>query len=202
MARANRTKQVALGFLTVGPMSGYDLKQAIEESVSNFWSESYGQIYPTLQALVEEGLATRARTEVRGDRQRHVYAITAKGRTALRRWLLEPITPMPPRNELLLKLFFGRHLGAEAAKNHVKAFKQHLLERSQRYEAIDDMLTREAGDQPDLAYWRLTVEYGRLRVDAHLAWCDRALAVLKKIDRAAKRSGRHGSPKRAVTEPG
>jgi DNA-binding PadR family transcriptional regulator len=46
MARVNGTRQVVLGFLTWRPMSGYDIKKIVEQSVSNFWSESYGQGWP------------------------------------------------------------------------------------------------------------------------------------------------------------
>jgi DNA-binding PadR family transcriptional regulator len=170
MARVNGTRQVVLGFLTWRPMSGYDIKKIVEQSVSNFWSESYGQIYPTLRALVREGLASRVPTDVKGERRRNVYAITEKGRAALRRWLEDPVTPGPRRNELLLKLFFVRQVGGEAAKRHIEAFKERMTALSQHYEAIGEQLTR------------VTLEYGRLEVAAHLAWCEVAIAALERVD--------------------
>jgi DNA-binding PadR family transcriptional regulator len=182
MARVNGTKQVALGFLTWRPMSGYDVKKIVEQSVSNFWSESFGQIYPTLRALVREGLASTVPTDVKGLRRRQVYAITEKGRAALRQWLEDPITPGPLRNELLLKLFFARQAGGEVAKKHVEGFKARMIALSRHYEAIGEQLSRERADEPDLEYWQLTLEYGRLEADAHLAWCDKAIAALERVD--------------------
>ena len=45
-----------LGLLALRPMSGYEIRKTIERSISNFWNESFGQIYPTLADLVAEGL--------------------------------------------------------------------------------------------------------------------------------------------------
>jgi len=55
----NKTRFAVLGLLSIRPMSGYDLKQVIESSTRNFWSESYGQIYPVLRELTAGGLAIR-----------------------------------------------------------------------------------------------------------------------------------------------
>jgi PadR family transcriptional regulator AphA len=40
-----------LGLLSIEPMSGYDIRRNLDESLSYFWSESYGQIYPSLKKL-------------------------------------------------------------------------------------------------------------------------------------------------------
>ena len=108
MAVRNRTAYAILGFLTRCPMSGYDIKKAVEESVDNFWKESFGQIYPILRRLSQQGLVAKTTSEVvKGERPRHVYAITDKGRKELRHWLTAMTEPPRIRNELLLKLFFG-----------------------------------------------------------------------------------------------
>jgi DNA-binding PadR family transcriptional regulator len=195
MARVNGTRQVVLGFLTWKPMSGYDIKGFVERSVSNFWSESYGQIYPTLKALVAEGLAAKQPASAKGERLRQVYSITPKGREAFRKWIQDPVNPAPSRNELLLKLFFARQVGGEIALGQVLVFKEQLLQLSQHYEVISAQCARELGDQPDLPYWRLTLEYGRLEAEAHLAWCDKAIAALRKIERSKSRAGQRGRKK-------
>ncbi len=58
--RKTTTSDALLGMLTMGATSGYELKQRIERSIGNFWSESYGQIYPTLKRLEREGLVEAA----------------------------------------------------------------------------------------------------------------------------------------------
>lgn len=58
MARQNKSQYALLGMLTLGEMSGYDIKKLFDTSLRNFWGESFGQIYPILRRLVREGLAT------------------------------------------------------------------------------------------------------------------------------------------------
>src|SRR5258707_12735330 len=58
MAKENKSRYALLGMLSIRPGSGYDIKKFMEQSTSNFWHESYGQIYPLLKQLVDEGLAT------------------------------------------------------------------------------------------------------------------------------------------------
>ena len=51
MARMNKSRFALLGLLSLGAMSGYDLRKLFEQSLIHFWSESFGQIYPMLRSL-------------------------------------------------------------------------------------------------------------------------------------------------------
>ncbi|WP_395805406.1 PadR family transcriptional regulator [Archangium minus] len=55
MARENTCQFAILGMLCREPMSGYGLRQAIEQTVGHFWQESYGNLYPTLERMEAEG---------------------------------------------------------------------------------------------------------------------------------------------------
>lgn len=55
-----------LALLAEQPRHGYDLIRAIEERSGGVWTPSAGSVYPTLQALEDEGLLTMA--EVDGKR--------------------------------------------------------------------------------------------------------------------------------------
>ena len=68
-------------------MSGYDIKKLVDVGLSHFWNENYGQIYPTLDQLVKDGLATKRAERKSGKRQRFVYTITRKGQKAFRDWM-------------------------------------------------------------------------------------------------------------------
>src|SRR5437762_1001655 len=103
------TDYAVLGMLTLKPMSGYEVRATIAESIAYFWTESYGQIYPTLKRLAAAKLVTR-KSETASGRLRHTYSITPAGREALAAWLAQPPHPRTPRNELLFKLFFARHI--------------------------------------------------------------------------------------------
>lgn len=78
--KETKSKYAILGMLNISAMSGYDIKKHIQESISNFWTESYGQIYPVLKNLVAEELVTKTVERASGKPYRHVYALTARGR--------------------------------------------------------------------------------------------------------------------------
>lgn len=182
MPRLSRTAQAVLGFLTWEPMSGYDVKKAVDASIRNFWNESYGQIYPILRRLEAEGLAA-VRKEQRGSRERREYAITEAGRAALQRWLREPTPPSPPRIEALLKLFFGAQTDAATNLRQVEDHRRQQLDRIARYEAIGEAVRAEHAGHPDLPYWLMTVRYGVREARAVVEWCDETLEELRALAR-------------------
>ncbi len=186
----NRTAFALLGFLTWRPMSGYDLKQVVARSVGNFWSEGYSQIYPMLKALAEEGWVTRQEDDRTGRRIRHVYGITARGRAALRAWLSAPVADRPPRNELLLKLFFGDEVPLPVCLAHVESARARAAAALARYREIAADLARRPGPDPRMPFWRMTLLYGLDQAEAQLGWCDRALEELRAL--AAKDADRPG----------
>src|SRR5437764_10466006 len=100
------TGRVILGMLAFGMNTGYEIKQIVDKSTRHFWAASYGQIYPELRRLEEQGLVV-SRPEPTGGRARMVYEPTEAGRSALRGWLEaggEPLYEL--RDEGMLKLFF------------------------------------------------------------------------------------------------
>src|SRR5215467_14409558 len=93
---------VILGALDAGPRSGYEVKQLVDKATRFFWAASYGQIYPELRRLRDEGLiATVGNGE--SARRRVRYERTDAGRDALVEWLRAPITRYELRDEGLLK---------------------------------------------------------------------------------------------------
>jgi len=181
------TDYAVLGMLTLKPMSGYDIRATIGESIAYFWTESYGQIYPTLKRLTKEKLVTR-RAEKAGGRERHVYAVTPAGRDALADWLREPAQPRAPRNELLFKLFFARQASPADAIGQVTRFREGKARERAGYEQVEHELLRKHGTHPDLAYWLITLRYGQLEAEAQLRWAEEALEILAELQAAVPAS--------------
>lgn len=161
------------------PMSGYDVKKTIEGSVGNFWSESYGQIYPMLKGLVAEGLATPSVEDGDGGRERTVYALTDAGREELGRWLGMPVEYEVGRIEILLKLFFGWQVPADENRRKVLEFRELHQGLLRKYEAIEGSLKAEHAEHPGLPYWLMTVNYGRHVSRALTDWCEETLEALE-----------------------
>ncbi len=164
--------------LSIKPMSGYDIKKLIETSISNFWTESYGQIYPILKTLVAEKLVTRTTEKQSGKPDRHVYALTDAGRDVLRDWLALAPTPQVDRNELLLKLFFGEEIPVEVSLAHIADFRVRHKQLLEHYKGIEENIKSEHAENPNAPFWLVTVRYGRRTSEALVRWCDDAAATL------------------------
>jgi len=178
--------EVLLGLLTVEPMSGYDLGLTIRGSVGHFWNESYGQIYPSLKKLANNGFVSCKTERQKGKPDRRIYSITKKGRERLKQWLAIPPQPEVPRNEMLLKLFFGEHIPAQILMGYVEHMATErralleLLERAER-EEIDKNLR-----YPGAPYWRMAAHFGQMEMRAHLRWARETLTELHKIARTQR----------------
>jgi len=179
--KETKSKYAVLGMLSICPMSGYDIKKRVGESISNFWSESYGQIYPILKRLVDEELVTKTVERQSGKPDRHVYALTEQGLKELHRWLAEGVVPKVERNEFLLKLFFGEEVSLATNIKHVEKYREVQLHLLEKYKAIEQEIKTRYADDSNLPYWLMTLRYGRHVSQALLRWCEETLLTLNKI---------------------
>ncbi len=162
-------------------MSGYQIKELIGRTIGHFWTEGYGQIYPTLKALSAAGLVSSRLERGNGTPDRHVYTLTEAGSQELRDWLARPVDSyQPARSELLLKLFFGRHVAAQTSVDHVRRHRELLVAMVAQYEAIEVELN--ADSSPDQPYWLITLRHGLHAARASLAWCDETIARLSTLN--------------------
>jgi DNA-binding PadR family transcriptional regulator len=180
------TPNALLGLLSLGPMSGYDIRRLISQSIGHFWSESYGQIYPGLKRLAAAGLVAKKTERGKGSPDRHVYSLTAEGREHLRRWLKVPVAKEVPRSELLLKLFFGAHVSPSVSREHVQTYLELHQKELQTYRAIAKKLRKEEANDPQLPFWLMTLKMGQHRSRAMVKWCEETLAELAKLERRKK----------------
>jgi PadR family transcriptional regulator, regulatory protein AphA len=105
-------KYAILGFLSVSPLSGYDLKRWFDNSVRHFWSADQAAIYRTLAELESEALVAHERVAQLTRPDRKLYHITPAGSEQLDHWLALPAPSVVRREPLLLKLFFQSRLSA------------------------------------------------------------------------------------------
>ncbi len=179
------TSDALLGLLSLGAMSGYQIRQLIDESIGNFWTESYGQIYPTLKKLLAERMIT-AKGESRGlAAERTVYSLSAAGRRRVQDWLQLPAHTRTPRNELLLKLFFSGLVSTEVAMRQVETFRAQQEQRIARYESVIAETARRYPKHAHLPFWQMTANYGLHEARALLAWSEETLRTLAMLPHAA-----------------
>lgn len=107
MPELTTTSYAILGLLTLRAHSAYDLTQQARRSLAFAWPISESQLYAEPRRLVSEGLVTATVEAAGPKRTRTMYAITAAGRRAFRRWLAS--APQPPAlgAEVMLRVAFA-----------------------------------------------------------------------------------------------
>jgi len=119
------TSFIVLGLLEMsGESTPYELKQAVANTLGEFWSVQHAQLYSEPERLAEAGYLRERREE--GGRRRRRYSLTAKGTRALEEWRAAPTDQLSELRDLaLLKLFFGADVGP-LAEAQLEAHRQKL----------------------------------------------------------------------------
>jgi len=101
------TSYVVLGLVArLGAATPYDLKRAVELTVSNFWPTPHTTLYAEPARLAGAGYLDEEQEP--GGRRRKEYRLTDRGRAALDAWLADPqAAPPAMQDEGMLKVFFG-----------------------------------------------------------------------------------------------
>ena len=128
------TAYAILGLLSLRPWSTYDLARQMKGNLHHFWPRAESHLYGGPKVLVAHGLASAKRHYV-GKRARTVYAITPRGRVALRRWLSKPGAPPSVEFEGLIKVLFAEH----GTKRHLLTTLETVRDR------VRDARSAEAG---------------------------------------------------------
>ena len=172
MSSLTPTARVILGMLALGARTGYDVKRAIDLSTRFFWGASYGQIYPELHRLEARGLV-EATPDPKSGRRRTSYALTAKGRAALRDWLRDDSEFLfETRDEGTLKLFFGDLLEREDVIANLRAKQAWCEGALQLFRGIEPQ-ARTGFFTDEQLYPYVSLLYGIELLEWMRDWCDR-----------------------------
>jgi PadR family transcriptional regulator AphA len=161
---------VVLGMVGLGARSGYEIKQAVEQSIRFFWTISQAQIYPSLARLERAGLLAGA-SDPQGNRPRRVYQLTASGHAELVRWLTdgEPM-PFELRDHGMLKLFFADVLDRDQAREVLRTVRARSAERIRVLRAIEP--AAQEAEATGSYYPALTLRLGLAYHQAIIDVCD------------------------------
>lgn len=176
--RVRQTELAVLGALSVEPATGYAVREAIRDVLGHFWSESFGQIYPTLTELERHGYIQRNGGSRAGS---SVFTLTESGTARFRELLAEPVQAVPPRNGLMLRLFFGRTLGVQGCRDLLLEARADAERRLAGYDSVVREMSADDAHAQDLPFWRLTVSAGQRSAAAALEWTTEALGVLDDL---------------------
>lgn len=165
-------RHAILGFLSICPLSGYDLRKHMDESTGHFWPADQAQIYRTLAQLVTDGLVDVQDVAQSGKPDRREHRINERGLLELDSWLGSPITYAPAREAFLLRLFFVGRLGATQTLAVLNERAESAKELLTTLRALRESIQRELPEQLDITLrLRLaTLDNGIVHAQAELEW--------------------------------
>lgn len=179
-------KFALLGFLNYKPMTGYDLKQAMEKSTANFWQAKQSQIYTTLKDMEKKELVVSYSEIQEGRPDKRVYSITDAGKNDLEKWLLEPVTAVERhKNTLLLKLFFSSGVDREFLLSQLRQLMVLYQREVERFSTETRSIIEEtARNNPELRLdsilWDATRRLGEMHKEMYVAWLEETIAMIEK----------------------
>jgi len=190
------TSYVILGLLTFREMSGYDLKQLINKSITHFyWSPAKSQIYGELRRLESHGLVTMREVPQTLRPDKRLYQITPEGTEAMQQWLRSSgVEPDSYKSALLLKVFFGHMLSYDATigllEERRKQIAQELVMCERRSQEFQEKIRGSETDD-ETFFPLLTLQRSITLCKADLEWLDGALGQLRERQvHASTRRGR------------
>lgn len=179
MAKDRKIDMVILGLLCHEPLTGYDIKKRIDNTIRFFWKGSFGSIYPALADMEKNGLVGKSEdVKKTGGRERIEYYITKQGEEALKKWLNDSRASNELKYETLLKLFFGGIEDREVSIRNIEQFEQEIQQELQLFRLYQKSLSKVL-EENDHVYYYLTVTFGIETHEAYLKWCKQAKEILK-----------------------
>ena len=179
------TSYVILGLLTFREMSGYDLKQLINKSITHFyWSPAKSQIYGELRRLESHGLVTMREVPQTLRPDKRLYRITSQGTEAMQKWLENSgVEPDSYKSALLLKVFFGHMLSPTMIGGLLEERRQQVeRDLAACQKKAEEIRAQAEGSkaEDDLFFSLLTLQRSIALFQTDLGWIDETLAQCKQ----------------------
>jgi DNA-binding PadR family transcriptional regulator len=159
-------------------MTGYDIKKTVANRMSYFWDLSYGQIYPTLKTLEEDGLITKQIQQNQNRPDKKMYTITDSGRNQLRAWLSKPAKKETHKYEVLLKIIFGDQANLQINEKHLQEFRENNQKIFDTMTEFENSILPNLKQNDQYFYVLLTVLLGKNISKASVEWADTAEKML------------------------
>ncbi|HEX2232822.1 MAG TPA: hypothetical protein VHG69_05610 [Thermoleophilaceae bacterium] len=142
------------------------LRMARQGRILDWAGES--QYYVEPKRLAKLGYL-KARKEPGRTRERTVYALTAKGRRALRDYARTPVSFQPVKSDLLLRLLIADLVGEAATHEAVGTLREDIAELQRR---LDEREAHLADIPHRRKYMQLVIRFLRALLEMHLVWIE------------------------------
>lgn len=182
-------RHMILGLLAINDMSGYDIKRALDTSISFVWTASDSQIYRELRLLEESGAVTSRRVEQTSRPAKNVYTLAPAGRQDLNEWLLSELPTTYINDPFRVRLFFIGLTDPQGQEHLLESRKKQLEREIERWESRQTTFAEVSKSRhPKVLTWQLellslTLEQDRIE----LAWLTKHLDALHSCAKSGKR---------------
>lgn len=137
-------KYILLGFIWQKPSTGYELKQALDQSTGYFWHAYHSQVYTTLRKLEQEGLITTHVENGSDHLTRRVCRITEAGKAELIAWQNDPMMEIARMKEdLMVRVFFASIRAAPEVEAELRM--QRKLHEQQLEDYLQQIVAHNGG---------------------------------------------------------
>lgn len=173
-----------LSLLAREPLSGYDMKQQMNNRIGPFWNINNNQLYPTLAKLEAEGLVELQSYEQQESYRpaRKVYAITEAGKEHVQKWVIKPSEMSTVKDEFMLKVYSSWLVDPESV---IPLLEDHQRQHEERLAAYTAKVAEFREQNPDLSSEMplfstvAVVEMGIAYERSYTDWCKQLIARLK-----------------------
>ncbi len=174
-------KYAILAALVSKPRTGYELSSKIDSSIGFFWTATHQQIYKELGELSSMKWIRSRQVKQKERPDKKIYRVTSAGQNELAKWILEPPSQPPAKDELLIKIFAGYLV---PTKQLMRIFENEIAkhtERLQRYLAIQNEHFANSEKLPDtLRFQYFTLRRGIHFEEGWLKWAVETMSALSK----------------------
>ena len=179
MVSTRGIRHFILGLLTQQPMSGYDIKRFLKSLSWLIDVPSLGSLYPSLHALLKDGLVTVEVVAGQDRPSRKIYSITEAGKEALQTWLKQPSESNASLKKFVMRLALAGQLSQVSLLAHLEQRRARVAAHKMTLEQANEAKGADLGE-------RLMLDYGLSLAAAELTWLDSTLARLSQPSLSAE----------------
>ncbi len=164
-----------LGLLAQQPMSGYDVKGYLGSLDWLVGSPSFGSVYPSLHALLGDGLVDVEVIQNEDRPSRKVYSITEAGTRVLQKWISKPLDPSGSLKAFLMRLMLANSLSYDDLVACLRRRRSQVAAYRASLEPATEAHDKALRSGQDLAF-----DFALTAARTEIAWLDRALECLSQ----------------------
>jgi len=177
-----------LGLLSYEPMSGYDMKSFLDNSINFFWSAQLSQIYRDLGTLEKKGCVSFHIDAQEGRPDRKVYQITPEGEKAFHDWLQKFPTALSSavRDEFSVRIFFGSRIPKEELGFQLRRFIKEQQEQISSFAYVKKVVesySKSISAPEEELYWKLLLNRSNSVAQTLIKWAEESIQELENIDK-------------------